>query len=74
MKHFVEKYGAEYLREDYIKIEGGQIPIILFKDKEKFYIRIDGINWIETENQMHAVVLYEMMKDNITKYMNYRAI
>jgi len=50
------------------------IPILLNRYGENFVISIDGVEWIKTTNQTHAVVLFEMMKDNITEYMNYKAI
>lgn len=59
------------LRQEKINIEGGTIPITLYLDEDVYVIDIDGIEWLETETRMHAVVLFEMMKDNITKYMNY---
>lgn len=66
----------QILRTEEIKITGGEIPITLRQDKDRegeFYIiDIDGVEWVTTENQMHAVVLFEMMKDHITEYMHYQ--
>jgi hypothetical protein len=58
-----------------IKITGGEIPITLYLDEDqdgKYYtISIDGVEWVTVESQMHAVVLFNMMKDHITEYMHY---
>lgn len=66
----------QILRTEEIKITGGEIPITLClgKDQEGEYytISIDGVEWVTVENQMHAVVLFEMMKDHITQYMHYQ--
>ena len=65
----------QILRTEEIKITGGEIPITLCQDNDQegeFYtIDIDGVEWVMTENQMHAVVLFDMMKDHITEYMHY---
>lgn len=50
------------------------IPISLNRYGDNFVIAVDGVEWIKTTNQTHAVVLFEMMKDNITEYMNYQTI
>ncbi len=66
------------LRKETIKINGGEIPVILFRELDEegefFAIEIDGVEWLTTENQTHAIVLFELMKDHITDYMNYRRI
>ena len=63
------------LRRESIKVKGGEIPIVLFKEEDEegiFYaIEIDGVEWLTTENRTHAVIMFEMMKDHITEYMNY---
>ena len=62
-------------RKESIKIKGGEIPIVLYSNEDEegiFYtIEIDGIEWLASVNKTHAVVMFEMMKDNITEYMNY---
>ena len=63
------------VRTEEIKITGGEIPITLCQDKDQegeFYtIDIDGVEWVTVESQMHAAVLFNMMKDHITEYMHY---
>lgn len=63
------------LRKASIKITGGEIPIVLYDNEDDegiFYtIEIDDVEWLATTNQTHAVVMFEMMKDHITEYMNY---
>jgi len=51
-----------------------KIPITLNKDGENHIISIDGVTWAETTNKTHAAVLFELMKDNITDYMNYKTV
>lgn len=62
-------------RKESIKIKGGEIPIVLYSNEDEegiFYtIEIDGIEWLASVNKTHAVVMFEMMKDHITEYMNY---
>ncbi len=68
----------EEVRREMFQIEGGAIPITLIKDNDDdgifFSINIDGVEWLYTENKTHAVVMFEMMKDHITDYMNYKKI
>ena len=77
-----KEQGEKLLRVEQIPTEnGGQIPISLKAaaapgDPEKpFYtIDIDGVTWVETDNQTHGIVLFEMMKDHITEYMHYKSV
>lgn len=66
------------IRREFLKIEGGEIPIILAKDKDEqgefYFIAIDNVEWVTTENKTHAIVLFELMKDHITNYMTYKRI
>lgn len=66
----------QIVRSEKIKITGGEIPITLCLDKDRegeyYTISIDGVEWVTVESQMHAVVLFEMMKDHITQYMHYQ--
>lgn len=63
------------LRTEMIEVPGGKIQIVLDEnyDEEGAYynIYVDGVCWLETENGMHATVLFEMMKDHITEYVHY---
>ncbi len=63
------------VKEEKIKINGGEIPIRLCLDNDdegEFYaINIDGVEWLVTETQMHASVLFNMMREHITEYMHY---
>ena len=58
-----------------LAIEGGIIPINLYRredDNLKVWgVDVDGVEWFETENPMHAAVLYNMMVDHLTQYMHY---
>lgn len=55
-----------------INEQGDKLPITLSSERHVFYIDVDGVNWIQTKNEMHAVVMFEMMKDHITQYMQYK--
>lgn len=63
------------LREEIIHAEKVDIPITLssvFEDGEEFYvIDVDGVEWLQTDNQSHAVVMFTMMLEHLTEYMHY---
>ncbi len=64
------------VKEDLIKInEGFEIPIALLADKDQngdfYYVRVDGVPWLYADNRVHAVVLFEMMKEHLTEYVHY---
>lgn len=60
-------------REERIVIdnEGNTIPIVVEEVNGVHEISIDGTVWVRTENMLHATVLFSMMLDHITEYMNY---
>ncbi len=37
-------------------------------------IFVDGVKWVEMDNMMHAAVIYNMLADHITEYMNFETI
>lgn len=55
-----------------INKQGDTLPITLSSERHTYYIAIDGVKWVETSNEMHAVVLFEMMKNHVTEYMQYK--
>lgn len=63
------------VKTEMLKIKGGEIPLNLSEeniDGEKGYIiDIDGVEWLFTTNQMHAIVMFQMFKDHILEYMTY---
>lgn len=64
------------VKEDLIKInEGFEIPIALLADKDQngdfYYVCVDGVPWLYADNRVHAVVLFEMMKEHLTEYVHY---
>ena len=68
----------EILRQEFLKdldqldnLVDTTIPITLEKDGDNYSIYIDGVHWVTTTNQTHAVVMFVMMQENITDYMNY---
>ena len=62
-------------RNEKIKVTGGEIPITLVQeDNGSFTVAIDGVKWLNVENQMHAVVLFTMMQEHITEYMEYQIV
>lgn len=50
---------------------GHTIPVKVFGEGDEHVITVDGVEWVRTKNQMHATVLFNMMADHITEYMNY---
>ena len=66
----------QLVKEESIKVkEGFEIPIALLADKDQngdfFYVRVDGVPWLYADNRVHAVVLFEMMKEHLTEYVHY---
>lgn len=68
----------ELLRKEYLKdlnsldiLVDTNIPITLSKDGDNFIIAIDGVDWVTVTNETHAIVLFTMMMENMTDYMNY---
>lgn len=55
--------------------ESFQIPITLSKefidDEPYFVIDVDGVEWLDTDNEAHASVLFRMMQEHITEYYHY---
>lgn len=54
-----------------INEDGKTIPVNVNLVDGMHVIDIDGVVWVETENQVHAAVLFNMMADHITEYMTY---
>lgn len=58
-----------------INEKGDTIPINLLEFEEEdellYSMDIDGVEWVVTENKVHAVVMFEMMTEHITEYMHY---
>lgn len=54
-----------------IKIKGRTIPITVHEEDGTHIIEIDGVKWVETPNKMHAAVLFNMLADHVTEYMQY---
>lgn len=52
---------------------GTTIPVTVQEKDGKHVIDIDGVVWVETENKVHAAVLFNMICDHITEYVSYKA-
>ena len=61
----------EELRKE--RVEGVAFPlwISLSRNGESYRVEIDGVEWLTVSNQMHAIVLFEMMRKHISEYMHY---
>ncbi len=59
-----------------IDIEGGKIPVSLYQDKtgSVYVVDVDGVEWVRTANRTHGIVLYEMISEHITEYVNYKSL
>ena len=57
-----------------ISINGGTIPISVEENNGIHTITVDGVEWVKTENITHAAVLFNMMADHITEYMDFKKI
>ena len=65
MKHTIRSSILANQKDPVIKIE-------LWKDGDRHEITVDGVAWTETENPVHAAVLYELLRDHLAEYMTYR--
>jgi len=54
-----------------INIPGGKIPVTVHEENGVHIIEIDGVKWAETANKTHAAVLFNMIADHITEYVQY---
>lgn len=63
------------LRKEVIRTDKCDVPITLSSEGEGedllYVIDVDDVEWLTTENKMHAVVLFTMMHEHITEYMHY---
>lgn len=68
------------LQYDLIKTEDGRhIPIKLtakkteegHADADLYEVTIDGVLWLTTESATHGVILYTLLRDNVTDFMHY---
>lgn len=63
------------LRKEVIRTDKCDVPITLSSEGEGedflYVIGVDDVEWLTTENKMHAVVLFTMMYEHLTEYMHY---
>lgn len=53
---------------------GHTIPVEVEEIDGEHIITVDSVVWVRTENYMHAAVLFNLIADHITEYMNYEHI
>ena len=51
--------------------DGFTIPIEVHEESGEHVISIDGTEWVRTKNYMHATVLFNMLAEHVTEYVNY---
>jgi hypothetical protein len=69
----------ELVREEEISIEGGAIPIALWRwiwddQSSSYFVTVEGVEWFTAPALHHAVILFEIMKDHLTDYMHYEKV
>lgn len=68
----------EIVKKAMLQVCGGEIPICLCSEADEegiiYFIEVDGVEWLTTEAPLHANVLFNLMKDHITDYMNYKKL
>lgn len=65
----------DYLRIEDIEVSKDfKIKIALMQEDDIYIIAIDGVEWLQTQNEMHANCLFIMMKEHILEYMHYEKI
>lgn len=56
---------------------GFDLPIELEEsilNEESYYIvLIDGVEWFTSNSKMHAIILYELLKDHVSEFMHYES-
>ena len=72
------------LQTEFIKTgnpDGLALPINLYArkraaDPDAIYydVTIDGVSWFTTESQMHAIILFDMLKKHVMEYMRYKSL
>ena len=46
----------------------------ILNEEESYYIvLIDGVEWFTSHSKMHAIILYELLKDHVTDFMHYES-
>jgi hypothetical protein len=55
-----------------VEVEGIKIPISVDELDGVNIISVDGVEWVKTENKVHAAVLFNMIADHLTEYMQYK--
>jgi hypothetical protein len=54
-----------------VKVPGGEITVEVIGENGAHMIYVDDVLWVVTDNQVHAAVMFHMIADHITEYMNY---
>lgn len=57
-----------------VKVPGGEITVEVIGENGAHMIYVDDVLWVVTDNQVHAAVMFHMIADHITEYMNYEII
>lgn len=57
---------------------GFDLPIELeetiINEEDSYYIvLIDNVEWFTSHSKMHAIILYELLKDHVTDFMHYQS-
>ena len=55
-----------------VEINGATITVKVDEVDGEHIIWIDGVEWVRTTNYVHAAVLFNMIADHITEYVNYQ--
>jgi hypothetical protein len=69
----------EEIRRELIEVSGGAIPITLEKETDPdgesyvYNVFIDGVFWCSALTLMHSSVLFSVLRDHVSEYMNYTA-
>lgn len=57
---------------------GFDLPIELeetiINEEDSYHIvLIDNVEWFTSHSKMHAIILYELLKDHVTDFMHYQS-
>ena len=57
-----------------INIDGGTIPIEVREENGTHIITVDGVEWLRSDSYMHSTILFNLMSEHLTEYMQYKKI
>lgn len=51
-----------------------RFPIEVHEEDGEHIITVDDVEWLRTDNQVHAAVLFHMMADHLPEYVEFESV